>query len=404
MQGAFTSPSDLLRLWRSALATRAENPLLLYWRRLDAQRHARSPWYARSPGMMLFALLLLIPFCAFLVVTIDYLLSLPAEGIARMQMAQSVVRPILLTAGLIVLAALFFYLLSALQDSARLALSFLEPQPAGRIHKNLDDLLAVSPLSSAEALLGLLLHSLRRLALPLGLLCLACAGFFWFAFEDIAIPLDVSTLTEPSGAAPALLPLIALQTWASGMLAALCSILLLTSLSESGRASVLPVSGPYFFCAGQAFLSLLPVSIAMDSYQPYGPYLAESAGPLLGLSACSVLLGLLALYLARRLPWLRLALGHAPGLPQMAVFALLLGYSTLAGEESIAFALLPAVLAYPVYLLSVFNPLPLLLWLGEKPLFALLLGGLSLCFQLLYALVLSGFAHDAIQRRKWGAG
>ncbi len=375
-----------------------------YWGAQDSAAAAARPWLARGNSRLIVAAAL----CAaivFFLLRLQTSMQLEASGtLARQQIAQAYSS---LGGMLILLGALLICWLWMLQRfylCAQLALAFLEPQPKNRQRRSLDDLLAVSSLSEQELLCGLLLHCLRRLLLPMLIFTASCAICVAFARGQAFLPdlirYDSASLTDWF-----LLTAVILGALISGILGALNSILLLLSLGLSRRPSLLPLSGA---CA-QALTQFAVGALMSAAILSSGP-LASDAEPLPAFEVYSGvlaalfftwLLGILALYLARRWSWLRFVLGHGILFPLFFVIGPLLAFELFAGDDPEGSATL--VLGQIVMLIAYSLPSPLLFaaWLQGSGVFFLSLLLVLVPVQVLGILVLAGFARDAIQRRKW---
>lgn len=390
-----------MRGWADSWSSRADNPLLSYWASQDLTARSMLPWYRRSPGLLLAALVLSFAVCAALLLTESIQQgSLPGslDSLVRGERIMQLQISIFLL-GLHLLALL--WLASAYGAAAALALGFLEPQPRQVLRRSLDDLLAVSALTEQQLLLGLLLYSLRRLALPLLLVVGSGALLCYFGQDTFGISLASWELTQAETVAVGPLLLVGIGTLLSAFGGCLCLLLLFVSLSLSAGPSALPQSGAWL--QAQTQLWLVPLALVSLAGLPFirEDELFGGLGVLLPLAFAAWLQIILGLYLARRLAWLRQLIGHSIAGPLLAVLvplyaALLLSGELLAPANALAIAGFSVLFA-----LSSYNPLPFLLLLGgEQPAAFRVL----LCFaaiQLLSLPILAGLARDAIQRRKW---
>ncbi|MCC7477172.1 hypothetical protein IT575_01830 [bacterium] len=401
MRAVYSRPGDVLRGWADSWSSRADNPLLSYWASQDLTARSMLPWYRRSPGLLLAALVLSCAVCAALLLTESIQQgSLPGslDSLVRGERIMQLQISIFLL-GLHLLALL--WLASAFGAAAALALGFLEPQPRQVLRRSLDDLLAVSALTEQQLLLGLLLYSLRRLALPLLLVVGSGALLCYFGQDTFGISLASWELTQAETVAVGPLLLVGIGTLLSAFGGCLCLLLLFVSLSLSAGPSALPQSGAWL--QAQTQLWLVPLALVSLAGLPFirEDELFGGLDVLLPLAFAAWLQIILGLYLARRWPWLRLLIGHSIAGPLLAVLVPLYATLLLSGEL-LAPANALAIAGFSVlFALSSYNPLPFLLLLGGEQSTAF---RVLLCFaaiQLLSLPILAGLARDAIQRRKW---
>lgn len=403
MRAVYSRPGEILRGWGVALRGRRENPLLVYWQAQERVRLARQPWYLRNTALLLSTAASSALACYVLPIMQQELYPL-GTGLLRSQAALQLFRAGALLVALLALLLLLVQLLSVYFYGARLALGFLEPQGRGQLRRSLDDLLAVSPLSEQELLLGLLLHVLRRAWLPLLTLSAWLSVTFAVWYDDIILSISFteygSGVSEPSWV---LLPVIAVGAFLGGLLGLTNSLLLFVSISLYPRATLLPSTGAFMQTLSQGLLILLSPLVAIIGIDLSDP--AFYAAPEMlhyGALFCLLLL-FLSLYLARRWGFMRAVLGHSLAAPLLILLVPIYTVGVMTGD-SLAPGNLLALSS--VLMLQLFSPLPLwplLLWLGAEPVTGAVLCAVILLLQLLCLPVLAGLARDAIQRRKWEA-
>jgi hypothetical protein len=304
---------------------------------------------------------------------------------------------LLLGAGLVCL----FWLVARFFTVAQLALGFLEREPKQRMRQTLDDMLAVSALSEQDVLAGVWLHCLRLILPPLlGLALTYAAGTLAQSLLGGAWSLG-SAATSYGNAVAVLV---------SGVLAVTALSFMLVSLGLVPRSGLMPGIG----AAAQVLTQVLVVVGGM-ALLAFHMDLGEdhtSLGYAIGFGVPLILVLGLLLYLARRLDWVRGALGYGFPLVLAAVCLPLYASVVLGGEELQLYEEAYANMLWGLQALAVFSPASLVpgtplgglydavdFPLNEWWRYLLLVG-----FQLGLVVMFAEFARDAIRRRKWGTG
>jgi hypothetical protein len=401
MRAVYSKPAVVLQGWREALRGWRDNPLYEYWDNQERASYSRSPWYQRNPGLLFGGVLLSAVLSWLLWQMLAEVYKFPAGSYARAGFAGDLLN----LAGLLTIAALFvlgsFWLLATYYYCARLALGFLEPQPRTTLRRNLDDLLAVSKLSEQDLLLGLMLHCLRRIQLPLIALTLSTAAGAWLLAYTQVVSLPELERTPSLDAL--LLLAMTLCVYVLGCLGTLCSLLALVSFGLSAKASMLPLSAAAGQCFSQ-FLLIAGLGLPSLLFAAAGESSNDTemdVGGMYGLLFAAWGLTVLLAYMARRLNWLRVGLSHSLLFPLLFI-AVAVGLPAIfAGENDVVVPLLLIAVVVCNLVFCPFCPLPFAFWMTQEPLPALGLVLTLLVLQLVTIPIFAGLARDAIQRRKW---
>lgn len=287
--------------WAAAWRQRGLNPLRNYWRLSDQRAQARRRWWLRSPGLLGLAVLLSLICSAVLAVMLYRLLGYSGRVSSYLYPMSAFA-----TGTSVLLSAAFLYctlwLLARLYAAASLALGFLEIQARARVNQTLDDLLATSPLSAQDILIGVASHCLRLVFPPLAALSVVAAVIALFVNLPTAVP-STDWLALGWQAVLGLLRMLA-----GGVLATLLVTFMLVTLSLAQRANLAPAIGAASQVLMQVLLFLCGISL-LDFDPEFTAGYSFSVACQLG-AAVLLLIGLLV-YLARKVPWIRLALAYA---------------------------------------------------------------------------------------------
>ena len=393
--------------WAQALRTLRANPLPALWQAADARRTAAQPWWRRSPGLMLLAAAL----SAFAIWAMGMLaydaIRLAGSSVYTRAYALGNLR----SASVLLMGAAgtlcYLWLLARLYRAAVLALGLLERERPKDPGQSVDDLLAVTPLSEQEILVGLTLRGLRLLVVPLAVLSLMVGGLMLLSGEQAASPFyDGGEILKTWGLAAGIgaALLLSVQLMVSGVLAACIVIMLCATLGLCKRAGVLPYMGAAMQVVMQ--LGLIGMAFVMFDWLQYAP--TEPRVPVV-VSQYSVLLLLLValpLCVARRMDWLRLALIFA--IPMIFAFVwlrALLAESVGYARVQIAAAAWPSECLAVVSLVHLRDTLSVWDDMSKLPLVFLAQVWhwfIMVVIQLVLLAIMAEFARDAIRRRKWG--
>lgn len=394
--------------WAHALRTLRANPLPALWRAADERRIAGQPWWRRSPGLMLVtAAVSAVVTCALGMLAYDAV-RLSGSSVYTRAYALGNLR----SASVLLLGAAgalcYLWLLARLYRAAVLALGLLERERPKDPGQSVDDLLAVTPLSEQEILVGLTLRGLRLLVVPLAVLSLMIGGLMLLSGGQSAMPFYdggqiLKTWGPAAGIGAALL--LSVQQMISGVLAACIVIMLCATLGLAVRAGMLPYMGATMQVMMQLGLAVAVPLVNADIYPLHSdPHVLTTV---LRSSALMMLTTALLLYLARRTDWLRLAVGY--GLPLLlAVTAFFTALEEQLGDsDSLAVASL-----WPYQALALASAAHVQDWLSiwpdwsKLPLVVLAQVWhwfIMVVIQLVLLAMMAEFARDAIRRRKWGS-
>lgn len=396
---------SILQQWLAAWRTRRDNPLPGHWAAAEARRLQRQVWYTRTPGLLVIAVLLS-ALATWLIV--EAAAGITQLGIVNVAMRLYVLSTLTYVAAVVLLAATLFclcWLLARLGAMAQLALGFLERQPRQQVRQTLDDMLAVTRLSEQELLTGFVLYAVRQLNAPL--ICLSLLGGLAAAVlaQDVRAQAGLVVLV--------LLGLLsALQLYVGGVLAAVALMLMLLPLGLTGQAGLMPLIGARVQVVTQLALLGAGCYLVVMMYETLGDISVDDSPGLwgvLGFALPAFLALWLLFYLARRIDWLRVALGFGFPLIVAGLGLGLLGHELLSGDAEIG-GFIMLCQAWTLQGLAVLSPqhlsMPLLgsaSYIGWKWTLAALLvqWAVILLFQFGYIVVFAEFARDAIRRRKW---
>jgi hypothetical protein len=393
----------IIRDWVAAWRHRDANPLRHYWEQAEGRRWQRRVWWARSPGLLISAVLLSLAITAALVYVAWRVLELRAGAASGPYLSTQAILGTSLLAAAGALAC-FFLLLARLHTVAQLTLGFLECEPHRRLRQTLDDMLAVSRLSEQEVLMGLALHCLRIILPPLGTLSL------FVLVGTVAYFVLGGQAEAPLALYYGQALLIPFKLFVSGILASLALIFMLVSLSLTPRAGLAPGMG----AVSQVFLQIALLCGGIYAFFAGGQseLVEMRASYSFGTGVVVVLLLALLHYLARRLPWMRLALAYGYPLVLAGIAVVVLGAMMLSEGGVLIDNVAITMPLWGLQVLSVFNVMhfatdwlylyeaaadvPLFHEWWRFPMFMLL--------QLAVVVIFAEFARDAIRRRKWGMG
>lgn len=405
----YSKPGAVLQSWIEALRGLRDNPLADYWERHDRALQRRRPWYSRHLGLLIFSFLLAAGLSYIYQRMLGRLNADPRGSIIAHHHAVLMLQ----LAGALLLLACFLlmwgWFVGRYYSCAAACFALLEPQPRGRLRRNLDDLLAVSSLSEAELLCGILRLCSDRLLLPFTLLVLASGLLVVLLHNNFIYNPWAAGLQTNDAADFGTLALALLLVSVGGLIGGACGLLLFICLGAGPRASVLPQLGPisqiFFQLVAAVAYGWLVVTADLElqdlARTDYGE---EMRRTFMSLLAVGWLLLPLSLYLARRLQWLRFLLGFSVMLPLLLITIAGRTLEVFAGDVDFVSWLSASAAACLQYAVTPFCPAPLLGWLMDRAALSITVTALLLPLQFVMLLLLAGFARDAIQRRKWGAG
>jgi hypothetical protein len=251
-------------------------------------------------------------------------------------------------------------------------------------------------------------RGLRLLIVPLAVLSLMIGGLMLLSGDQTALPFyDGGQILKTWGLAAGIGAglLLSVQLTVSGVLAACIVIMLCATLSLCKRAGVMPYVGAAMQVVLQ--VGLVGLGFVVGDWSGYSGYTSEALAVVLRCGALIALLTALALYLARRLDWVRLALGFAFPLA-LAFIGFLVGMAEGAGDVDMGL-----VAPWPLEAWAVMSPVHL--WdtlsnwpdMSKLPLVVLAQVWhwiIMVAIQLVLVAMMAEFARDAIRRRKWGMG
>jgi len=400
--------------WAGAWRGLRASPLPAYWRLAEQRSTLKGRWWARSPTLVIFGVLISAIATLGEVTLLRELLWVSGSVVATPAYARSVI-----VSGVILLAGAagtfaYLWLLARCYQLLYAALSFLGTGAGRPPPVVLDDELAASPQTDQEVVVGFAAFGLRKVLLPLLVVCASigllklCLDFTPLAtwgFDGGAIARQYGVL---AGAGVAIL-LIA-ELLISGTLAALALMLLCVPLSLGRRT----MGGSAIGALLATVFQLVVIVIAVRAEQILtpgspGPHSIEDSAVAVAVSAILLVPIVAAFLLSRHVKAIRLVLRYAIGaiMAYLAAGAYALAYMGHgAAQEALA------VMAAPFSAFILVSPMmpldPLIAAAQKTPEGAVLFAQLEhwligLGIQLLIVVALTLFARGAVRARRSGA-